>query len=166
MRISDKRGRVRHVVDIEDRFHRANMPVVKSIEERGMDVTKHFLFPAEGEGRRTSDSGPERHVENSGILWQRWPRANQAHIAAEDVIKLRQLINFKFAQNAAEGSNTAVAILREAGTRRRFCGKAHAAKFVNGKQLSPAAHALLHKECRSRREQPDQDRHGQHRQGK
>ena len=30
-----------HVVDIEGRPHRANMPVVKSIEERGVDVTKH-----------------------------------------------------------------------------------------------------------------------------
>ena len=78
-----------HIAEIELYLLRLNMLRVKSVDLLPVNVAQDLFFAAEGDGCQSSDSRPVRHVEDCSILRQLWPRADEAHIATEDVVKLR-----------------------------------------------------------------------------
>src|ERR1700722_16991107 len=110
------------------------------------DVTQDLFLTAEGDGRRSGDTGPVRHVGNSRILRQLWAGTYQAHVAAEDVIKLWQFIELEFPHPSAEGSHSLIATLGESHLCNASLQLHHAAEFVDAEEAAIAAHAFLRKQ--------------------
>jgi len=103
---------------------------------------------------RGGDSGPreENALLASGVLtgvdrdFGAW--ADEAHIAAEDVEELRELVDFGLAKPKTERRDARIA---SGGEQCTFAGgsRAHAAKFQNVERLFEAASAELTKDCRA-----------------
>ena len=99
-------------------------------------------------------------------------RANQTHIAAQNIVKLRHLIQTQFANQPPHARAARIVLDLEQGAVGfvhifqsgflRFCILHHRAEFVDAKGLAFFTHALLIENNRSRRFQFDSQRNQGH----
>src|SRR5665213_1295802 len=88
------------------------------------------------------------------MVWQFWTRTHQAHIAAQDVVKLREFIQFKATQEFTDGRDSRIAFGSVAGSD-GFRIFYHRAEFIDSKQLALSAGTLLAENDGSGRSQTD-----------
>jgi hypothetical protein len=102
--------------------------------------------------RQTTDSGPQGvplaiagnlATEDPSMRKVIWPRSDQAHVAAQDIQDLGQLVETAFAKQTTNRSYAVefqMIIGSPAGSR-----PPHASKFDHGEGAALSAHADLHK---------------------
>src|SRR5450631_2342691 len=86
-----------HVVRIDSRLERLNDPVVEKVEIVCRNRVEHLLLATKSKSSCAGKSGTEGHVHTL-MMRQLWARSHKTHVALENVVKLRQLIQFVSAQ--------------------------------------------------------------------
>jgi hypothetical protein len=108
-----------------------------------------FLFVEDdgrtGDARACGEDVLLRPGEARSVMRDFRARADEAHVAGEDVEKLRELVDFGFAEPAAEGSDAGISRSGEERAGMERSG-AHGAKFEDAKGLLLEAGACLREE--------------------
>ena len=125
------------------RLDRLDVLGIELVQFSFIDAAHEFPFVAEGDSSGTGNTGPIGRVKQDGVLRQLRPGSNQAHIAAQDVVKLWQLIDLEFAHEAPEHGNPAIARLGETLPVMVPGAIPHTAEFVNREAAPSQPDALL-----------------------
>ena len=95
-------------------FHGKHDLTVKVIEIIERNACEQHFLPGEnmrGLARYPGSAEERRHL----VIGELWPRANQAHIAAQHVEDLRKLVEFPAAQDVADGREPLIDRRRDFG---------------------------------------------------
>ena len=106
-----------HIVGIELKFPRDDMLLVKRLEVLGGNSAQNVLLVAKGKSRSSGYTGTADH-KRMVMMGQFRTGTNKAHIAAEDVVKLREFIEFESTQETSDRSYTRIVFHGMAGTDR------------------------------------------------
>src|SRR5258708_2068711 len=85
-------------------------------------------------------------------------RPDNRHLALQNIVKLRQLIEAYPADESANGGHAGVVFLRPNGAGARFRVQSHGAELINGEVLTLQPYANLPVQDRAARGEPDGER--------
>src|SRR3569833_732727 len=108
-----------------------------------MDLLQDLFLAPESNRCSSGYPWPELRAQPFCILWQLGSRTYEAHIAAQNIVELRQFIELEFSQPANHCCNTVIAISSK--THRVARTQGHAAKLVNAEQAAVESDTLLNK---------------------
>ena len=152
LEVRKKRG-AGHVLCVEPDLCGQDNGVVVGVEVMNRQVGEKLLFLGEGNGGSAGDTGPA--IEGHGLVsGQLGPGSDKAHVAAQDVEQLRQLIELKAAQKRPDRGEGLI-LDRGDLTAAAMGQVGHCSKFEDREALPVAAHALLQEKDRAGRGKPD-----------
>src|ERR1700689_154867 len=143
-----RQGGLAHVVPIDFRLQRLDHAAVIGLKLFIGNILQHLFFAAKGEGCRTRQPWPKRHMHHFQMRQLR-PRPNEAHVATQHIDELGQLIQLVLAQETAESGHSWVATLGQRGP--VFLSvKCHGPELEHGEQDPMTSHALMAEDHRAR----------------
>ena len=103
----------------------------------------HIYLISEAKNRLAGKDGAPQRIAGVHQRWQFRTRADEMHVAREDVPKLRQFIDFVFAEESAGARHSRISRRRD---HRALAGTVHGAQFDQAKNLAVLTDAILAKE--------------------